>query len=489
MKDLFKYADRMQLTNQQEEIIKCNDDLIIINALAGTGKTSTLIEYVKARPSKRFLYIVFNKSMQKEAELKMKGFRNIEIKTAHSIAFQKTKDKLKLMERMNKKTLNSFNIFQVNDFLRVSNFFISKIFINVLNEFLFSEYKIDDFVKRFNSEYFSNETVMKNKNKISYFVENGHLKRFIFKCARDTDIHISHDFYLKFFQINKIDLGYDIVLTDEAQDISPQMKNIILNQSAKKIFVGDKYQSIYKFRGAVNALEKIENAKQFYLTNTFRFQKNSTMERWANVILESLGEKNILSARGSYKEIGTKAIISRTNSALFEKAHQLVSNGKKIYFEGGITGYNFNVITDIVQLKNRQLNKIYNATVKKFKHIDEFEEYTEQTEEQQLKTALKLAKKHNTYIYVMLNEIKENLAKHKENADYILTTAHKSKGQEYGMVELLSGFNILDKETKVMNEDEANLLYVAITRAVNGIWINEKIEEQLIKIEVGDYVK
>ena len=39
----------MKLTREQEEIINSEGD-IKVNAVAGSGKTSTIIEYAKARP-------------------------------------------------------------------------------------------------------------------------------------------------------------------------------------------------------------------------------------------------------------------------------------------------------------------------------------------------------------------------------------------------------------------------------------------------------
>lgn len=45
--------------------------------------------------------------------------------------------------------------------------------------------------------------------------------------------------------------------------------DIVNNQRVSKILVGDKHQQIYAFRGAVNAMEKIESTMTFYLTKVF----------------------------------------------------------------------------------------------------------------------------------------------------------------------------------------------------------------------------
>ena len=41
---------------------------------------------------------------------------------------------------------------------------------------------------------------------------------------------------------------------------------MVQGQTCPKVFVGDPYQQIYGFRGAVNALDAIEPTHTFYLT-------------------------------------------------------------------------------------------------------------------------------------------------------------------------------------------------------------------------------
>ena len=79
----------MKPTQEQISIINSTGD-IKINAVAGSGKTTTLIEYAKARKnSGRILYLAFNKSVKIEAEKKFAeaGVSNVQIETAHSLAF------------------------------------------------------------------------------------------------------------------------------------------------------------------------------------------------------------------------------------------------------------------------------------------------------------------------------------------------------------------------------------------------------------------
>lgn len=80
----------LTLTQQQKAIINAKGS-IKINAVAGSGKTFTIIEYAKAKPrSSKMLYLVFNKSVKDDAIAKFakSGLHNVNVETAHSLAFR-----------------------------------------------------------------------------------------------------------------------------------------------------------------------------------------------------------------------------------------------------------------------------------------------------------------------------------------------------------------------------------------------------------------
>lgn len=82
----------MELTPEQHAIINSTGN-IKINAVAGSGKTTTIIEYAKARPaSSKILYLAFNKSVKLEAAKKFsnKALHNVKVETAHSLAYKHT---------------------------------------------------------------------------------------------------------------------------------------------------------------------------------------------------------------------------------------------------------------------------------------------------------------------------------------------------------------------------------------------------------------
>src|ERR1035437_4765127 len=80
----------MELTQEQLAIIKSTGN-IRINAVAGSGKTTTIIEYANARPKgSRILYLAFNKSVKLEAMrmFRERGLDNVKVETAHSLAYK-----------------------------------------------------------------------------------------------------------------------------------------------------------------------------------------------------------------------------------------------------------------------------------------------------------------------------------------------------------------------------------------------------------------
>jgi F-box protein, helicase, 18 len=79
----------MQFTSEQEAILATNEDLVI-NAVAGSGKTTTLVSYAASRPANsKILYIAFNKTVKNEAIQKIAaaGITNVRVETAHSLAY------------------------------------------------------------------------------------------------------------------------------------------------------------------------------------------------------------------------------------------------------------------------------------------------------------------------------------------------------------------------------------------------------------------
>jgi superfamily I DNA/RNA helicase len=312
------------------------------------------------------------------------------------------------------------------------------------------------------------------------------------------EIEIIHDFYLKKFQLSNPKLNYDYILFDEGQDASAAMLDVFFKQKAIKVIVGDTHQQIYGWRFAVNSLEKA-NFKTFNLSTSFRFSQDI-----ANLAMEVLKRKKLINREMPFKIIGkgtsgnikAKIVIARTNLGLLLKAIEYVVDKKKvknIYFEGNINSYTYadegTSLYDVLNLYNSNYKLIKDKLIKEMKNIRELEEYIEKTGDIQLGMMVDIIKKYGNKIPGIIKTIKEKHISNndKENAEIIFSTVHRCKGMEYDTVQIVDDFVTEGDIEKFATDiekygtsyaklnEEINLLYVAITRTKNSIYIPEAL--------------
>ena len=492
----------MHLTQEQIDIVQSTGN-IKINAVAGSGKTTTIIEYAKARPaSSRILYLAFNKSVKLEAVKKFaeSGLNNVHVETAHSLAF-----KYIVMRSNYTVRPQEYKTQDIVDLLHIQvrgEKHASYIVANHINKLVAyfcnsNKNKVQDL------NYLSLITEVKAKAFVTkHYAEIVQQARVLLAKMDKGEIEITHDFYLKKFQLLNPDLPYDYILFDEGQDASPAMLHTFLNQAATKVIVGDTHQQIYGWRYAVNSLAQAD-FKSFNLSSSFRFSQNV-----ANLAIDILKWKDHFNApisinikgKGADKTGKSKAIIARTNLGLILNAIEFITENSKvkhIYFEGNINSYTYaddgTSLYDVLNLYNGKKSQIKDALIKGMKDIDELEDYIRKTEDKQLGMMLEMVKEYENEIYDIIKTIKskhvDNADKHK--AEIIFSTVHRCKGMEYDCVELVNDFITEEKLEKLKNEnkefdeefelsipklnEEINLLYVAVTRTKNKLKIHQDL--------------
>ena len=486
----------MKLTDEQKDIINSEGD-IKINAVAGSGKTTTIIEYAKARPkTAKILYLAFNKSVKLEAIKKFteKGLSNVTVETAHSLAYKNIvfKHQYKVLSQGYKTHELAALLGLQSNGEKHHEYVIA----NHINKFI-ALFCNSDKLKVQEVDYLQTISDVKAKTFVKtfyHFIET-QTRALLAKMDRG-EIDITHDFYLKKFQLQNPVLPFDYILFDEGQDASPAMLDIFLQQKATKVIVGDTHQQIYSWRYAVNSLEKT-NFTTYNLSHSFRFGTNI-----ANLATQVLFWKDIIKATTplAIKGLGTtvdtksKAVIGRTNLGLLLKAIEYVTekkNIKQIYFEGNFNSYTYAdegaSLYDVLNLQNNKLHQIKDALIRSMGSITELEEYIEKTEDAQLSMMLEIVKKYGNDIYDIIKTIKNKHVENdaKEKAEVVFSTVHRCKGMEYDSVHLVKDFITEDKikrqvaelenDEKKINKlnEEINLLYVAITRTRNSLHIPE----------------
>ena len=162
-------------------------------------------------------------------------------------------------------------------------------------------------------------------------------------------------------------------------------------------------------------------------------------------------------------------VIARTNAAVFEEAVALYPQ-YWLGFVGGIQGYRFSLIVDTYYLYARKTSRIHDGYIKSFGSFSEMKYFAETVEDWELISRCKIVEKYRHQIPDLVARITEKAVEAFEEAEVVLTTAHKSKGLEFTQVKLTDDFmRLMQSDTQVVPlekivPDEVNLIYVAMTR-------------------------
>jgi F-box protein, helicase, 18 len=489
-KTSFNYFIPMRFTDEQEAVIKSRGD-IKINAVAGSGKTSVLIEYAKRLgPRLRILYLAFNRSVRQEAKSRFEKEHaaNVDVQTAHSLAFSR---------------VVAPNNYQVSSGYRVHDI-VSMLDLRPVGRDPLSPFIIGRHVLKFASLFCNSpartvreldycKTISDDSARAAVKRYYGHIEKgtrlFLAKMDK-KEIGVTHDFYLKKFQLSRPRLGYDVILFDEGQDASPVMLDIFLTQTATKVIVGDAHQQIYGWRHAINALKDIRFA-EFALTTSFRFN-----ERVAGLAMECLRWKALFGETvpvaihgvGRNKKIKTRATIARSNLALLKIAIDSVQKRqglKSLYFEGNLKSYTYAAdgasIYDVLNLYLGNKLTIRDPVIATMGDFKQLTEYAETSEDMELRMLIDIVNAYGAGIPALLKKVASLHVDDdaREKADMIFSTLHRCKGMEYDHVTLAEDFineaqvkKLLGKEKKQPMDrarlsEEINLAYVAVTRSKN----------------------
>jgi hypothetical protein len=467
-------------TSEQQPVIDYDGLHLVVKAYAGCGKTATLQAFANKNANKRILYLAYNKAIKDEAMSKFP--RNVICRTGHQLAWPKFGS-----QYVHK--LGSAKMTEVSKLLGTKDWAFVRHAMGVLNSYLSSaeaEIGIAHFYGGVpyedQADYNDNDT-----EKLLGAAET------IWEAMTDVESSFpaEHDCYLKLYQLSQPQLPYDCILYDEAQDANPVVSDIVSRQPAQKIFVGDPWQQIYRWRGAENALDKQieQGATPMYLTNSFRF--GPMIAGVANAILRLQGETRPLVGLGKMDAVrksmdgirGRYTVLNRTVSGVIMSAIDAVAAGKVIYWNGGIEAYNLSGLEDTYNLKNNRMTLIADKRVKAFKTYDAYAEAAEATEDPEMLRMMRIIK-DNSDIPRLLSALRQYTTDDIDEADIVVSTTHRAKGLEWDVVRIDEDFpDIFDPEKVDPDQvgDELNLLYVAATRARKILVINTLVQSIIVR--------
>ena len=477
----------LKLTTEQQDVIDAvrEHNRILVNALAGTGKTTTLIEIAKAYKEKKILILSFNRLVANEIQnrINWQEFLNTEVYTFHALASRE------LGVRSRKDSLREFVYHKEKEF--------SEAVYIALKRFCESDLSIDDLTPEKLRElvYYRKEDSLtiiveeeQQKDADEFYSKLTDKVRKIYKEALETCLD-DYDLYLKYFAETGSLENYDIVLVDEAQDLNP-VQHKICSKAKKIVYIGDKHQTIYSWRGAVD-LDEVERDIELYLTIAFRFSSPDIIDK-ANAVLNILkSRKKIQQATQPKPPNEEKAVITRTNVRLVEEARRLGSVRFKKKIDDLLQP--FKLAQAFLDLYFRSsTNLLVPPWLKKL--VENLKEHNRSNFVEALSSydlSLKTAVKFMLDNRLTIRDIRKILktARTRDKKAPLLATAHSVKGLEYGEVRLTNDFytlNDLKDRFKIENienltenrkaREELNLVYVATTRAMKNLEVPLSLE-------------
>jgi ATP-dependent exoDNAse (exonuclease V) beta subunit len=407
--------------------IKFNkNDILAIKSVAGSGKTTTLLELSKIHNTKKILYIAFNKSLITEIRSKIqeKSLRNLFPTTfdalMRDVFINKTGIEPNIAD-LKPQTLPHIMSWFINKPYRIKNYYIS------------------------NFKKFCNQTKYSNINEFSKKVLGGDKKLLINMWDKSLEHElITFDSIRKMVEMNHwckdyLDNKYDMIFIDESQDFDNTMLKILLEDTTiPKIFVGDPKQAIYEWKGCINAFDKLpESALTLEFYSTFRVGspacdeiRNKFDSCW--MISKSKNETYL-----KYDVVPTSKYVY-----LFRSWKNLLKTAQNI---PNIWIYNYDVQIEFIKKLHAKL-QISNLDE------DELNEFSDDLPKFLLKLSLEELEK-------IINDIEGNMVP-KNMCMVEMYTIHSYKGLESDIIRIFNDIDI---------RNEQNLYYVALTRGMKEI--------------------
>ena len=452
-------------TDQQSAIISAfrRGESFAVRAVAGSGKTSTLVEAFQAAPASS-LSIAFNKKIADELASRMPSY--VVSKTMNSLghsAWAKHIGKRLTLDTKKLFTLwdsypdrKQFNKEDTKDILR-----LVKIARNAgLASGLYGQPEIDREAWLALADEYDVVDPEDLFGPAYWLLQASVTASFRGHIDFDDQIYMPVLFKSPFTR-------YTCVAVDEAQDLSPLQHQMVMRSLAPQgqlIVVGDPNQAIYHFRGASSSsFDDLRIGAELNLlpmTKSFRCPRSIVREAQRYVPdIEAAGdfEGQTLPFAGEISPRLRVALLSRTNAPLIDRAFASLRNGIAFNFLG------------------RDFLAGLKALHKKYPSKQALEGWYKM-EMAKLKGDGPKARASDRYQSMLTlhasgadpaKTLDALSASPKEDA-FTLSTIHKAKGLEWDEVI----YNEYEKEWKGVQED--NIKYVGVTRAKKKLHLHSK---------------
>lgn len=421
------------------------NQIVAIKSVAGSGKTTTLLNLAKQHFDKKILYIAFNKSLIIEIKEKLKkhGITNLIPQTFDALMrglFIAKND-----FEPNIADLKPQNIQNYIEWFDKKPYKLKQSYVGMMTKFCGqTEFdNIDDFCR---AHYGSEKNLLK---KLWQMMEG--LEVITFDSIRKLA-------QMRHWSVGYIDNAYDMIFIDESQDFDNIMLKILLDDTKiPKLFVGDPRQAIYEWRGCINAFDKLPPERTTFIEfySTFRVGEPACSE-----IRNKFSNCWMISKSTNHTELffdyeGLNLPTEEPYVYLFRSWRSLLLTAKdteKVWI------YNYD--TQIEYIKRLHAKLLISSL-----SPEEMSEFADDL-------PMFLLKLSTEDLQDLIDGINRNLTSQRESLVQMYTI-HSYKGLESDVVRVYNDVDVVN---------EPNLYYVALTRGMKRIYVNKQsVEEIFIK--------
>lgn len=288
------------------------------------------------------------------------------------------------------------------------------------------------------------------------------------------------------------------ICVDEAQDTNPARRELarrMLERNGRAVFVGDPAQAIYGFTGADNdsldIIKKEFKCQELPLTVTYRCPKSvvAMAQHWVKHIIahDSAPEGVVTSIKDEdFSKLPPEmftpaaAMLCRTTAPLVAQAYGLIRRGIACHVEGKAIGAGLlNLIgkwkTNDLDTLVTKLDAFWKKECAKYiekKQEDKAERLTDNVETIKVIIGALQAEATVADLRDQIRKLFGDTPDGKVPVNFTLSTVHKSKGREWDTVYLYDRMGLMPSKfarQAWQQQQENNLIYVAITRAKNAL--------------------
>jgi Superfamily I DNA and RNA helicases len=465
----------MKPTEEQAHAIACatSGGSLALEALAGSGKSSTLKMIAAAMPSRRMLYTAFSAQVVKDAKSAFP--RNVRVQTNHGLAYASVGAAYK--HRMERRltpwvVAEGLGMTQASYPGRMKPEDVAQLALEAVLRY---QQSADLELTKQHARVPGGIT--QDREEVAAIVLQTARKLWNDLADPAGKLPITHDTYLKLWALSCPKLNFDAIMLDEAQDANPVITDVLTRQQTQLIVVGDRYQQIYSWRGAVNAMSAFPIKERAWLTQSFRF--GNTVAQAANAVLTGhldaqvrvRGNPAISDSIAAFDQAqGQYALVARKNATLIGEVFNQA--GRRVAVVGGVTDL-IKLVEGVEKLQRGEL-AITCPDLADFKDWGEVKDYAGTEAGRHLAMLVRLVEYYGTWRLTQALRSVEGNERDEASCHVILSTAHRSKGREWDRVILADDYPEPDDEEETRdpsesrskwNPEEANLLYVAATRA------------------------